>query len=551
MKPLSIKFFFVLLFSGLFFQACKKDDKDSKPSGGNSKPIDGNKENALSFTLEQEKLQPGSIAILNAGKDLSNSSYSAGLGEKSIDLVKVDGDRTFSFIVPDLDEGGYELIIEQLEYEGSVQIQILPSTVADPGQVINAFAGQTNDDIATLKERQSNGGNIDDQNIEALELMKEEFERLLEELNEEEKMQLAQFIEVNELDNKIREPIEFNDSFRLKKSDESFPDVQWSRIGSTLIVDGAVISGLSIGFVGLLNAPETFFTKAAAIAAGILLCKQMIALLEDIKSFSNIAGIYAEISNWSNKKEMELTSGEVLTITVNNEYRTLGKGDLSHPSTLVKNVTETVNSINDKWTNFKRQLEKIKSWFSGKPPAVTANEAQLSGNEKSEAFAGNPAFYSIQNVSNGVKLTLTRNGKKLNLKAEADQSTDFTFDLVYNNPDMGYTVRKTINAELEACKDNNPPDVDISTASGKTTFTIDSNAIDTISIRFKGVVNNPPSPSSWQWTFEKGNPGSSSKQNPNVSFLFPDPGAFNVKLKAVNSCGKETEKNISITIQWK
>ena len=45
-------------------------------------------------------------------------------------------------------------------------------------------------------------------------------------------------------------------------------------------------------------------------------------------------------------------------------------------------------------------------------------------------------------------------------------------------------------------------------------------------------------PTSWEWTFEGGNPATSSEQHPTV--IYPDAGTYSVTLKASNRSGSST-----------
>lgn len=50
--------------------------------------------------------------------------------------------------------------------------------------------------------------------------------------------------------------------------------------------------------------------------------------------------------------------------------------------------------------------------------------------------------------------------------------------------------------------------------------------------------NSTNTPSQWEWTFNGGNPATSTAQNPTVTY--PNGGSFDVTLKATNSCGNNT-----------
>ena len=65
------------------------------------------------------------------------------------------------------------------------------------------------------------------------------------------------------------------------------------------------------------------------------------------------------------------------------------------------------------------------------------------------------------------------------------------------------------------------------------------------SIKFTDKSSNTPT--SWTWTFEGGNPATSTAQNPTVTYATP--GVYKVQLIATNAIGSDTElKNTYITI---
>jgi PKD repeat protein len=112
------------------------------------------------------------------------------------------------------------------------------------------------------------------------------------------------------------------------------------------------------------------------------------------------------------------------------------------------------------------------------------------------------------------------------------------------SPTVIYNVPGTYNVSLSTVSDNGcsssttgqitvyeaiPPEADFSASE---TIVSIGNAVD-----FTDLSTNMPT--SWQWTFEGGNPATSNEQNPTVTY--EEPGIYSVTLVATNDFGSDTE----------
>ena len=112
------------------------------------------------------------------------------------------------------------------------------------------------------------------------------------------------------------------------------------------------------------------------------------------------------------------------------------------------------------------------------------------------------------------------------------------------NPTVIYNAPGTYNVSLSTVSDNGcsssttgqitvyeaiPPEADFSASE---TIVSIGNAVD-----FTDLSTNMPT--SWQWTFEGGNPATSNEQNPTVTY--EEPGIYAVTLVATNDFGSDTE----------
>ncbi len=112
------------------------------------------------------------------------------------------------------------------------------------------------------------------------------------------------------------------------------------------------------------------------------------------------------------------------------------------------------------------------------------------------------------------------------------------------SPTVIYNAPGTYNVSLSTVSDNGcsssttgqitvyeaiPPEADFSASE---TIVSIGNAVD-----FTDLSTNMPT--SWQWTFEGGNPATSNEQNPTVTY--EEPGIYSVTLVATNDFGSDTE----------
>ncbi len=136
----------------------------------------------------------------------------------------------------------------------------------------------------------------------------------------------------------------------------------------------------------------------------------------------------------------------------NLKYRTLQATDISENNYITKIVTQ-VNKFEDYWAKFNAGVDKVKSWFSG-VPSVSGAVKQLKATPLFKNFLARHDYLSIGNASNNkIQLQVIETNGEKTIKATANgitQNTNFTFDVTYKHPELGNTVKKTINAVYTA-----------------------------------------------------------------------------------------------------
>ncbi len=429
MKKLTLAISFLLVFA----VGCKKEKDDS------NKP-------ALAFTKGEYK--PLELAILQADRDFSAANLTAKIDGETVALAVMDSNR-IGVLIPLKGAGSYTLHLETEQFSNnSIDFTIAAYTpIADPQPQIELFEAKMNDHITqlnTLKDQYN--WNVSPQNITELQQMQNAFENALASATDEDKKEVAYFVQNNTFLTTPLETITFADSFYAKAATD--PGDEAYRIGKKFVASSILIAAEIGIFNALFNTPEpTGITKLLALTTAVALGGQVYYTLSLLEQLGNVIG-KADDFNFSGV--LNFTSGKAENIIDNLQYRTLKATDIAE-NNYIKIIVTQVNKFDEYRAKFNAGVDKVKSWFSGVPTVVSGAVSHLKQTPVFKNFYAKHEYLSVGNVSNSnIQLSVAvENGEhKLQATSALTEAVDFTFDIAYKHPDLGNRITKTINAKF-------------------------------------------------------------------------------------------------------
>ena len=403
-----------------------------------------------SYSLSNNQLLPMQLVTVQSSVNISQEKLSGLINNQPIELYK-SSDNEWSFICPVLASGSYTLTVKDLftlnfTVKTYVAIQNPETTISLLKTEVSQL--QTNLGNSTLTNKQDLADN--------LSYLKNGLDEITAKLSNEEKIQLAYFINANGLDNaNFSEGLATNlpDSFLGKGSffdPNDAADVFIVKFTSAR-VNGIISLSTAVAF---FLAPEpTFISKGLGILASISAIANIAVLHKLIdEDLSRLICRAVDLDAIQKKAtEFNFTNGQKLNIgfkaTFNNFIetdKTAGRFPL-----LFNGITE----VNNKIENFYTAYLKVKSWVLGTQPTNTKKLLVVSNAVKQKTYYLNPKYLSIKNVSNSnIKVELSYIGTDVFLKATSSTikvKTNFTVTIKYNQANVNNSIEKTYNATLE------------------------------------------------------------------------------------------------------
>ncbi|MFY7732555.1 MAG: hypothetical protein ACOVSR_03655 [Bacteroidia bacterium] len=430
---------FAIFFMAFFTITCKKEEKKSVEITP-----------ALSYVLSVNELLPMQMVTVQANGNISQEKLTGLINSQPVELYK-SNDKEWSFICPVLVPGTYALTVNGLftlnfTVKTYFPIQNPETTISFLKTEVSQL--QTNLGSSTLTNKQDLADN--------LSYLKNGLDEITTKLTNEEKIQLAYFINTNGLAN-----ANFSESLTT-----NLPD---SFLGKGLFFDPndaadlfilkfteARINGLiSVATaVALFLAPEpTFISKGLGVLCSISAIANIAVLHKLIdEDLSKLLSKAVDMDAFQKKAtEFNFTNGQKLNIgfkaTFNNFIetdKTAGRFPI-----LFNGITE----VNNKLENFYTAYLKVKSWFTGTQPITTKKLLVVSNAVKQKTFYLNPKYLTIISVSNpNIKVEISTVGTDVFLKATSTTikvKTNFTVTIKYNQANVNNSIEKTYNATLE------------------------------------------------------------------------------------------------------
>ena len=405
---------------------------------------------ATSYTLSNNQLLPMQLVTVQSSENISQEKLSGSINNQPVELFK-SSDKEWSFICPVLVSGTYTLSVNGLftlnfTVKTYVPIQNPETTISLLKTEVSQL--QANIGNSTLANKQDLANN--------LSYLKNGLDEITAKLTNEEKIQLAYFINTNGLDNaNFSECLTTNlpDSFLGKGSifDPNDATDMFILKFTSARINGIISVSTAVAF---FLAPEpTFISKGLGILASISAIANIAVLHKLIdEDLSKLLSKAVDLDAIQKKAvEFNFTNGQKLNIgfkaTFNNFIetdKTAGRFPL-----LFNGITE----VNNKIENFYTTYLKIKSWVLGTQPTTTKKLLVVSNIVKQKIFYLNPKYLSVKSVSNSnIKVELSAIGTNVFLKATSSTikvKTNFTVTIKYNQANVNNSIEKTYNATLE------------------------------------------------------------------------------------------------------
>lgn len=429
-----MKKYFVFLFSLLLcWTACKKDD-DSNES-------DQHKVEKLVY--DDKNVKGGQILVFVLSKEAKHTHYKASFGPNEVPIMRMDNKSELVCVVPALPSGDYTLTMSDRDLTADLNFTVDTDPNLNTAEVLDDFIELMSQNQSVLMETAQKNESISEDEVNQLKSLESEYKQLLTEINEEEEKELAHLIYANGLLDDPIIPWEFTDSFSYLDP-LLYPTDEKARIGNLILRKGVVISSLSYGFFHLAAAPEAIFTKIAAIAMAVKLIEEMLSFKGLVYQITRVHGIAEAIEGFQRRNEIQFVKGIAVPFNVYNEYRPLHKDD-SESSGLIANVVPVILYFDETWNKARSVFNRISNWFRSGSPQLESYQSPLDISTRKK-HKGNPEYYSIENVTQNVALTLSYNESELVLTANAENPTSFSFDLVFKQDEFQNEVRKTFDA---------------------------------------------------------------------------------------------------------
>ena len=370
MKNLS-KTVLLAALAGIFLLSC-----GGKPEGDDKPDEIPQLEDDFRLLTDKDKYYPFDALFISVdGVGLTAPTFPVAFGDKTLIAARQE-DGSFLIFVPDMPPGKYQIVMNILELRGSGEIEIIPlPTVNNPQAVLEELENEINSIIALLVEQPDEPDfTLDDDELELLGDIVNEFNTLFASLTNQEKILFVQYWNANphlyQLDD-----VEVYSLLKSSSTSEIF-NRGTKEFGLFLIkkILPITMSGTAVAL--LITIPDpTFVTKLMALAAGALLLKQLIEVKRAVLKYfdntvvpvwDNIISPLGAMAKMNNDFDYIFYKGVPKDIDVTVTYRTICADDINTGDADLKTVVENLEKFQDAWGMVDDVVSSIKRLFGFK-----------------------------------------------------------------------------------------------------------------------------------------------------------------------------------------
>jgi hypothetical protein len=429
-----------IIFTSLFFYSC---DTLNDALG-----IDDNPPQYALYP-DNYSVSPFETVLLTIEEySFTDNEYWGSIYGEDVLLIKVN-DSQLTFMMPFIPEGErvFEMIIEDVTHD--IDFNIIPlEEVENPDEIITNYKNNVASAFDELKNmNELHDLQIELENLQIIENYLNEFEANYSAATEMEKQELAQFMNANPelFDFSHFDYSIFNDSLNANRD-----FVKWDQ---KLTSDMNYFTGLVIATgatIGIFNGALLSLNPIAIGISGAALLTEAMLLKSHVKTMLNRTYKPFEfyISGELRSNTIEFSNDTEYYLGIDGTYRTLYNNDQSSSDVIIELVAN-IDVVTGYWNTVKNNISGVK----GDIPSLSGQDNyKVNINES----AVTSEFITIQNISNNlVELSGFSNDNSVNVTfhtiAIIDQ--DFTFDIVYDNPDFGKETL-TVSAKLTVDPDS-------------------------------------------------------------------------------------------------
>ena len=433
--------------------SCKKEDGPATPP---PTPTTG-----LTATLDKATVTPGDYVTISTSADLdaAKTTWEITVGGRKVTAGKVDA-RQVVFAVPALPAGPLPLDLSALGVKAPPVLTMGPYTaITNPDAVLAAFNTGAKGAVTHLEQlAQSPTTPVPAQSIAFIKNLEQALTTLQTGLSAAEKLELAYTLQKMTF-----EKVDFTALQQRRGSiTETDPGVPFIRMGKKYVAHKVVLVVSVLAFVKLASIPSPdLVTKGGAIAAALLGAYNLVQCTNIIDLLANQLGIVLSTDltgNGSNllagpqaPTALTFPGSSVRSFGIDATGRTMTRGD-GGMSALMQSIFSAQQSIQEAYQSFLTNYNRVRAVFGLGESSLPAYSDPVKPAAASGKVALSPTLVLVRNVSNSaISLSTAVVSDKLKLTATSSLKvkTPFTFDLVYQNAELGVNTKNTVSAEFE------------------------------------------------------------------------------------------------------
>lgn len=398
---------------------------------------------SIDVYLDKSDVSPfEQVTITAIDYDFPQESYMATIGGKDITLTRTTSNQlvfTMPFIA-----GNQVLVVvlNEVSYSFDFMVNEL-EPIANPDELISTYQQSVAGVIAEVEQMIQQGElQISVEHMQVLKNQKSTFDQSFASATTDQKQEVAQFIKAN--------PEFFNfDHIHLQQFNDSLNTsrafVAWDQqlTDDMRYFTGLVIAtGATIGiFNGTLISGNPFLIGAATLALAtefVLVFDQTGTMLtRSYKPFE------FDLTNELRASMVEFENDIPYQLGIDATYRTLYKND-RQSSDVTLELVANINTFTGYWN----QVSSLVPGLNGTVENLDDKNGYVINANR---LAVTPEYISIDNISNS-NVTLSNFSHagtvKVTFSTNADADQDFTFDIVYRNPDFS-EEKLNVSAKLK------------------------------------------------------------------------------------------------------
>ncbi|WP_142603540.1 hypothetical protein [Solitalea koreensis] len=418
--------------------------------------------------LDKTSVTPGDLVTVTTAVTLDKPSWDIMIGDKKVLLSKVD-DKTAVFVVPYIPAGEISLDFKILGIDEKPTLTITPyAPIANPDQVKDDY-------LTKLDEAIKDVSNAED--AYTLNVFKETFMQKYAALTTAEKQELAFSLEKIKFDLSALGDKAYLGKNGNNLSTQGVFDIptainsdQEYRAGVIAYVAMAIKSYSVLIVSANFCASPTGVTQVLGVAglgASFYIFKKAVAYKRILLTYSgqnkkvlDLITLYVgSVNSTKTVEALAVQNSEIVFKTnqqrsfkVSSAYQGVSIADQTSSNEFFKNIVLVTNRATSAYNTVVNIVNSIKSWFSSDPKMIPVDNGIPTTSV--EEVRNSPAnLITIENISDpNIKLKTAAIGDVLKITAQSDVIKDkkaFTFDIVYNYPEIKVTNRKKISATYE------------------------------------------------------------------------------------------------------